>query len=181
MTSRAAPANQYAEGSEAALEAPLLRITLLGGFHLSAGEQSPPLTLRRSRRTAQLLKLLALEPGHVLNREQICATLWPEFPAESASNNLRQTLHLARRQLRALDLDAGLLLSSQGDRVYLYPVDHLWIDVEAFEVAVRDARRSREPADYQTAINLYGGQLLPDDIYEDWTTARRESLASTLP
>ncbi len=179
MTSRAAPANQYAEGSEAALEAPLLRITLLGGFHLSAGEQSPPLTLRRSRRTAQLLKLLALEPGHVLNREQICATLWPEFPAESASNNLRQTLHLARRQLRALDLDASLLLSSQGDRVYLYPVDHLCIDVEAFEVAVRDARRSREPADYQAAINLYGGQLLPEDIYEDWTTARRESLAST--
>ncbi len=179
MTSRATPPNQHTEGSEAALEAPLLRITMLGGFHLSTGEQASAFTFQRSRRAAQLLKLLALEPGHMLIREQICAALWPESPADSAANNLRQTLHLARRQLRALDLDASLLLTSQADRVCLYPVDHLWIDAEAFELAARDARRSRDPADYQAAIHLYGGPLLPEDIYEDWTTARRESLAST--
>ncbi len=179
MTSRAAPANQRADCSEPASEAPLLRITLLGGFHLSTGTQSSPLTLRRGRRTAQLIKLLALAPDHVLNREQIGEALWPEFPAESAANNLRQTLHLARRQFRALDLDASLLLSSQGDRVCLYPVDRLRIDAEAFELAARDALRSKEPSDCQTAIDLYGGLLLPEDIYADWTTARRESLAST--
>ena len=32
---------------------------------------------------------------------------------------------------------------------------------------------------YRAALALYGGELLPEDRYEDWTTARREALRET--
>jgi DNA-binding SARP family transcriptional activator len=38
------------------------------------------------------------------------------------------------------------------------------------------ARRSRSPAAYRAALDLYGGELLPDDPYEEWAEARREAL-----
>src|SRR6476661_6389133 len=33
-----------------------------------------------------------------------------------------------------------------------------------------------DPAAYEAALASYGGDLLPEDRYEDWATARRETL-----
>jgi DNA-binding SARP family transcriptional activator len=52
----------------------------------------------------------------------------------------------------------------------------LWVDVEAFEAATVAARRSRDPAAYRAALNLYAGELLPEDRYEDWAEERRPEL-----
>ncbi len=38
------------------------------------------------------------------------------------------------------------------------------------------ARRSRDPAAYRVALELYAGDLLPEDRYEEWTQGRREEL-----
>ena len=46
------------------------------------------------------------------------------------------------------------------------PQGHLWVDVVAFEEAVNTARCSKDPAAYRTAIELYSGELLPEDRYE---------------
>jgi two-component SAPR family response regulator len=40
-------------------------------------------------------------------------------------------------------------------------------------------RRSREPAAYRAAIELYTGELLPEDRYEEWTQERRAELRRT--
>jgi two-component SAPR family response regulator len=50
------------------------------------------------------------------------------------------------------------------------------VDVEAFEEAATTARRSRDPAAYRLAIELYAGELLPGDRYEEWAEGRREVL-----
>ena len=50
----------------------------------------------------------------------------------------------------------------------LCPEGQLWVDVEAFEEAAETARRSRDPAAYRAAIELYAGELLPEDRYEEW-------------
>ncbi len=57
--------------------------------------------------------------------------------------------------------------------------DGLWIDVDAFEHASADARADHEPSAYRAALALYGGELLPEDRYEEWTTARRDALRET--
>jgi predicted ATPase/DNA-binding SARP family transcriptional activator/DNA-binding CsgD family transcriptional regulator len=133
----------------------------------------------RSRKAAQLVKVLALAPDHALHREQIHETLWPELAPAAASNNLRQTPHVARRSLQMLPLDPSELLKMRDERVHLFPSGHVWTDVAAFEAAARDARHVDDPAVYWSAIDRYTGPLLPDDPYEDWAAARRETLFST--
>ncbi|MFN8537413.1 MAG: BTAD domain-containing putative transcriptional regulator [Thermomicrobiales bacterium] len=53
------------------------------------------------------------------------------------------------------------------------------VDVDAFVAAAEQAHRTGEPADYRAAIDAYGGELLPEDRYEDWVVARREELRET--
>ena len=61
----------------------------------------------------------------------------------------------------------------------LCPEGDLWVDVDAFEEAAAIARRAREPGAYRAAIELYAGELLPEDRYEEWTQERRETLRQT--
>jgi predicted ATPase len=58
----------------------------------------------------------------------------------------------------------------------LIPPGPLWIDVEAFEAAAAAARRTQDAQAYAAAAALYGGDLAPEDRYEDWAANRREAL-----
>ncbi|HYQ83982.1 MAG TPA: BTAD domain-containing putative transcriptional regulator, partial [Rubrobacter sp.] len=89
------------------------------------------------------------------------------------SNNLRQTLHAARRVLGTEG--SGHLVSEDGSLV-LCPETELWVDAEVFEEAALAAGRSRKPAAYRMAIDLYAGELLPEDRYEEWAEDRRAAL-----
>ena len=50
------------------------------------------------------------------------------------------------------------------------------VDVERFEAAAREARGTADPAAHERALELYAGELLPEDRYEPWTAARRVAL-----
>jgi DNA-binding SARP family transcriptional activator len=50
------------------------------------------------------------------------------------------------------------------------------VDVEAFDKSSAMARRSREPSAYEAALDLYAGELLPEDRYEEWAEERRRAL-----
>ena len=52
----------------------------------------------------------------------------------------------------------------------------LWVDVHGFEEVAATARREKEPATYRAAIELYSGELLPEDRYEEWTEGRCEEV-----
>ncbi|HEX7103823.1 MAG TPA: BTAD domain-containing putative transcriptional regulator, partial [Nitrolancea sp.] len=173
-----ADAESQEHDPEASRDYPIhLRVQLLNGFQVAAGNEAP--IVWRSRKAAQLVKLLALAPDHGLYREQLLERLWPDSAPDVAANNLRHALHVARRALRTLPLDPMLILQTQGGRVYLYPPDRLWIDVNAFEMAARAARSATDPDVYWAAIDRYTGPLLPGEVYEDWAAFRREMLEST--
>ena len=129
----------------------------------------------RRRKAAHLVKLLALSPGHALHREQLIDLLWPELDPRAAVNSLHQALHVAREALGA-DARAKWYLSLKEEVLRLGAKGALWIDVDAFQAAAVAARRSGEPAAYQDALGLYGGELLPEDRYAEWAFARRETL-----
>ena len=154
-----------------------VRVWLLGGFRVSVGTRIVEEGDWRLRKAASLVKLLALAPGHHLHREQAMDLLWPNLGRKAAANNLSQALHAARRSLAPDDAQAASgYLASQGEQLVLCPGGELWLDAEAFEAAAATARRSREPAAYRAALNLYSGELLPRDPYEDWAEVPRESL-----
>ena len=153
-----------------------VRIRMLGGFTVSVG----PRTIRqdewRSKKAATLVKLLALASGYRIHRERAMDLLWPDSGKKAASNNLRQVVYGARR---VLDSGLGLRESYLGlkdETLVLCPDGQLWVDVDAFEEAAATARRSRDPAAYRAAIDLYAGELLPEDRYEEWAEGRREEL-----
>jgi predicted ATPase/DNA-binding SARP family transcriptional activator/DNA-binding CsgD family transcriptional regulator len=131
------------------------------------------------RKAKSLVKLLVLAPGHALHREQIMDLLWPELGKRAATNNLRGSLHAARTALASDPVVASRYLASKEERIALCPEVELWVDVEAFEEAASAARRSREPTAYRAAIELYGGELLPEDRYEEWAEEHRRRLRET--
>jgi DNA-binding SARP family transcriptional activator len=171
---RAGANTPLAEGRAKELRA--LRIGLLGGFSISVGERKVDESTWRLRKAASLLKLLALAPGHRMHRERAMDLLWPDLGLRAASNNLRQALHVARRTLHPDPQIASRYLSVNGEQLVLCQEGQLWVDVEAFEEAADTALRSKEPAACRVAIDLYSGELLPEDRYEEWTEEHRQRL-----
>jgi predicted ATPase/DNA-binding SARP family transcriptional activator len=151
-----------------------LHIRLLGDFEIRIGERVIPDDVWKLRKAAGIVKMLALEPTHRLHREQILDTLWPDLDPDAAANNFRYALHTARRIL-----DSGGTPLRDGQHLTLGSPDAVQVDVQAFEAAVDAAWRNNDPADFQTASNLYVGDLLPTDLYEEWLDARRTSLRTS--
>jgi predicted ATPase/DNA-binding SARP family transcriptional activator/DNA-binding CsgD family transcriptional regulator/Flp pilus assembly protein TadD len=175
---RAAAGQQRGPGQTSG-EVVAVRIWLLGGFRISVGSSR---TLGEDewhlKKAGNLLKLLALAPGHRLHREQATGLLWPELDTRAAVNNLHHALHVARRTLEpSTPADtASSYLHLRDERLALCPDGPLWVDVEVFEDAATTARHVLEAAAYRVAIDLYSGELLPQDRYEPWVEQRRAEL-----
>ena len=69
-------------------------------------------------------------------------------------------------------LDPGAIESRDGVLVLAAEVD-----VDRFEQAAVHARRVETAATYRAALALYGGELLPENRYDDWADDRRDELA----
>jgi predicted ATPase len=145
---------------------PQLAIGLLGGFSASVDGVAVPETAWRLKKARELVKLLALADGHRLHREQAMDALWRDLDPAAAANNLNQAVHVARRALGAEAIEArdGLLVLAAE------------VDVDGFEEAAGAARRTGTAAAYRAALTLYGGELLPENRYDDFAEARREEL-----
>ncbi len=76
-------------------------------------------------------------------------------------------MHVARR---ALGADA----ISVRDEVLSLDAE---VDVDRFELAAAEARRTRTPGAYRLALAGYNGDLLPENRYDDWAIDRRDRLA----
>ncbi len=144
-----------------------VEIDLLGGFAARVDGVAVAERAWRLRKGRELVKLLALAPGHRLHREQLMDALWRERGPVSAANNLNQAVHAARRVL-------GRNAITLRDEV-------LWleatVDVDRFEAGAAEAVRAGTAAAYRGALALYAGELLPENRYDDWMEDRRARLA----
>jgi predicted ATPase/DNA-binding SARP family transcriptional activator len=133
------------------------------------------------RKSKPLVKLLALQPQHRLHREQLIELLWPEQTAGSATNSLYKALHAARRSLEPRRQSGAVsnFILARGGQIILSAPRELWVDAVEFERRAGAAFREQSAPALQAALELYQGDLLPEDLYEDWAAARREHLRST--
>jgi DNA-binding SARP family transcriptional activator len=145
-------------------------IHLLGRFSVAV-DGTPISGAWRSRRAADVVKLLALAPGHRLPRAQLMEALWPESAPQLSGTNLRKALHFAR-----LATGDARAIASEGGVVMLWPEARIETDVDRFETVVQRALDTGDPAACRTAADLYGGVLLPDDRYEPWSIQPRGHL-----
>ena len=155
-----------------------LEIRLLGRFRIAVNGVAVEERVWTRRKSKTLIKLLALQPQHRLHRDQILEFLWPEQEPDAALNNLHKTIHAARRALEPTlksGADSEFILT-QDQQVLLHGSIGLWIDVEEFEQRASQALKAKDTAICESALYLYQGDLLSEDIYEDWAAARREQL-----
>ena len=133
-----------------------LEVRLLGRFEVLVDSRPIPADAWAQRRAADLVKLLALAPGHRMPRDEVLEMLWPQLGADSAAANLHKAASHARSALG----DRGAVVL-RGGVVELAPAAEVTTDVERFE-------RGDDSA--------YGGELLPDERYEQWTLGTRARL-----
>jgi DNA-binding SARP family transcriptional activator len=96
-----------------------------------------------------------------------------------ALNSLYYALHIVRGVLDRGTPSAPACLSAlqlAGGVLTLAPTGLIAVDVEAFEAAAAAALQSRSPRAHHIALDLYAGELLPGDRYEDWAARPRERL-----
>jgi hypothetical protein len=133
-----------------------LEVRLLGRFEALVDSRPVPVGAWAQRRAADLVKLLALAPGHRMPRDEVLEMLWPKLGADAAASNLHKAASYARRALG----DRGAVVL-RGGMVELAPAAEVTTDVERFEGGDDSA---------------YVGELLPDDRYEHWTLRPRARL-----
>jgi DNA-binding SARP family transcriptional activator len=145
---------------------------LLGGFAVRVDGVDLPASAWRRRQAAALVKLLALSPNRRLHRERVLDALWPDLSMEVAVTRLHKAAHLARATLGCAD---AVVL--RDEVVALFPaatvVDDVGPFVEAAEAAFAASNDDRPDA-CRVALERYGGELLPEDLYEPWTDEPRE-------
>ncbi|MEW1808009.1 BTAD domain-containing putative transcriptional regulator [Pseudarthrobacter sp. NPDC080039] len=144
---------------------------VLGKFAVAVDGKLVPGDAWRSRRAADVLKLLVLSPDVRLHRSQVMEALWPESSPQASGTNLRKALYFVRRATA----DAQAVVSHQGVLV-LWPGAQVHSDVEGFEGAARQALAAGNLSACRAAANLYYGELLPDDRYESWLGEPRQRL-----
>jgi DNA-binding SARP family transcriptional activator len=166
-------AQQAAAGSQ---ERPVLYLKLLGDFRIGANGILAEPQGWRLRKALTLVKYLALAPSLRLHREVVIDRLWRHFSPSAAENNLRQTLHAARRSLAAVIGPSVSVLRLIEGMVVLGTADEVEVDVVEFERAAARARAERSRAAYAEALARYAGELLPNDLYDDAIAERREEL-----
>lgn len=147
-------------------------ITLLGGFRVSVdGEPVRPEAWSR-RSAVALVTLLALARDRRLHREQVVDALWPDVSPADAGPRLHKAAHFARRALG--EATSGVVL--RGDVVTLLPDDEVEVDAVVLERRARAALEAGDAAAARAVAESWGGDLLPQDLYEPWTEAPRERL-----
>ena len=135
-------------------------LAVLGRFELRSGDETLIDRQWPRRKASALLKILALEPSHALHRDRVLDALWPELSADAAANSLYKSMHYLKGVADgAAVLRANVLALSPG----------VSVDLDAFATCARNALDSGDAGMCDEALALCPGQLLPDDVYEEWT------------
>lgn len=146
-------------------------IRLLGGFSVSVDGVVVDPAAWPTRRALQLVALLALAPSRRLATEQVMDALWPELEPHAARANLHKAASHARKAMAN-----GGAVVLKGGVVTLWPEAEVAVDAAAFEVGAVGALAAGDPSTCGELADTYTGDVLPEELYEEWTIATRDRL-----
>ena len=131
-------------------------IAVLGAFRVVVGGRVIAEDAWPSRRSAELVQLLALTHRRLLLRDQVMEALWLDLSPAAAGANLRKAAHHARQALGRQDA----VVLSEG-RVALFPTTPVETDVARFERSAEAALAGADGSACAAAASTYTGDLLP--------------------
>lgn len=157
--------------SLAAVPPPPLFISTLGKFEVRLGAYVIADQAWRQRKAGELFRLLLISPRCCAPREQVLHSLWPDKPASSAPALFHQATSSLRKALEP-DLPdkfpSRYLFVDRGEICLRLP-EGSYLDFEDFlqQVAAKN---------WESALEIYQGDLFPGDLYSDWSVEKREGL-----
>lgn len=166
-----------------AAPSPSLAIHMMASFRVAVNGED--VTARLGGKARSLLKILASHRDRILPRDALMEMLWPDTDPVTGGVSLKVAAH----NLRSI-LEPGRTAGTHDrwvvfrDGTYGLNRDaKVWIDTESLErhwrrgtafQAAQEIELARR--EYREAERLYAGDLLEEDIYDDWTIIRREQL-----
>ena len=140
-----------------------IRIRMLGGFSLAAGDKCISDAASRSRKVWLLLACLICHRPRSLSQQKLIELLWGEDAGSNPENALRITLHRARSLLEDLWPGAGKALICYQDGGYSWnPAFPVRLDCDELEALARTEGSEEAVLEaYLKALALYGGEFLP--------------------
>ncbi|MBI1880151.1 MAG: winged helix-turn-helix domain-containing protein [Chloroflexi bacterium] len=160
-----------------------LLVYCLGSFRVYQHEQLIEKWI--SYKSRSIFKYLLTHRERPIHREILMELFWPEADPEFARRNLHQAIFNLRQTLQTGCADLAHILFEDGC-YYLNPELDIYLDSEAFirhyqtgQRLEREGYLAQAIKAYELADSLYAGELLAEDLYEDWTREHRENLKRT--
>lgn len=165
---------------------PLCHVRLFGGLDINVGGRNVRERDWKKRKARLLFAMLVIRRGQDVARDQLFEYLWPGMEEERAKNNL----YVVWSAMKSVLMGKG---ERGGKCPYVESVggvcrsvrETVRTDVDDFQaalIAARDAEAAKNAVDalraYERIADLYRGDLLPGDCYDDWFANLREHYRS---
>ncbi|QQS49115.1 MAG: winged helix-turn-helix domain-containing protein [Acidobacteriota bacterium] len=167
-------------GLQTAARVPDLKIHGLGRFRVwSRGDL---ITNWQSLKGKAIFKFLLANRQSPVSKEVLMDMFWPETDPDNARRNLHQAIYNIRQTFHH-DRSTIRPIVFENDQYGINPELTIRMDFEEFEShcdrgrKLDSAGRTAEAIEeYRLAEDLYQGDFLEEDIYEDWPARKREQL-----
>jgi LuxR family maltose regulon positive regulatory protein len=167
-----------------ATEEPSLRVYFFGRFEMLC--DGNVMQLGRSGKALTILKYLLANRRRPVSQDHLMGWLWPESNLKKARWSLNSAIHGLRKLLGGCSPSLSTGYVTLEDGYYsLSPAVGVWTDVDEFDECCEKGRRLEmqgsvqdAAVEYERAVELYRGDYLIEDLYEDWTMVERERLSN---
>ncbi len=170
---------------ETASVRPSLRVRFFGHFEMLCDGE--PMPLGRNGKALTILKHLLANRSRPVSQDHLMGWLWPDSNLKKARWSLNSAVHGLRKLLAGCPSSpSGMSYVLLEEGYYrLGPDLEIGTDVEEFDETYERGRRleavgriEEASEEYEKAVELYRGDYLLEDLYEDWTMVERERLAN---
>lgn len=170
-------------------QTPMICVNLLGRFGITVNGVTIPENEWKTKKIAGVLKFLLVHRGRPVSKDRLMEVFWPGVEKKLASMSLRAAQYELKKVSRKYGLAEegnSLLLNEKRDSLAVRTGKMLVVDVDLFLAHFTDLEkfspgesgREQKKDILERMIALYQGDLLEEEIYEDWTFAEREELRS---
>ncbi len=177
----------YASGLfhiEMAPAPPALNVRLLGKCRLSIGEKELPASAWKSTKALMILKYLAANQSRgYIPKDFLIELLWPEQNPEKTGSRFNMAMSALRKTLEpGLPPKAASTYIDRKKDTYRIVKDRCKVDVQTFSALFTDAEKAPPGSEqalalYLEACELYRGDFLQEDRYEQWCVEMRQHLS----
>jgi len=161
-----------------------IRILTFGNFRVFRGQTQVPDQDWRARSPKLMLKALIARGASGVPKDLLCDDLWPHASPDSVERQFKVALHRLRYALEpSMDKSHGSSYVVLKDNLVSLRKELCRTDLDEFLSLEKQGKRAEEAGDhqrallfYRSAVELYRGDFLAEDLYENWAELRRYQL-----